>query len=77
MILAILIIVITMFVACTAGDDLSSSSKEYKCQSCYKTFTNRTDTRSIRLSGMCETCHDNYEYNKALKEELKKRNERK
>lgn len=69
--IAVIIVAILIF-----GNSGANTSKTYTCGSCRKTFSNSADTRSIAMSSMCESCHDNFKYTQELKEKLNKSNER-
>lgn len=55
------------------GNDKSDT---YVCSSCHKTFTNRTDTKSIAYTSMCEPCYEDYKFKQELQEEIEKYQER-
>lgn len=37
-----------------------TSSRSYRCQFCERTFTDSSNTKSIKKTNMCENCYSNY-----------------
>ena len=56
--------------SCASSSASKYSSSEYTssvCSSCHRTFTDSANRKSIRRTGMCELCFENYKYGMAMK----------
>ena len=69
-------ILLILFLVFRVNTSSNNKNEVYECNSCEREFTNRDDVYSIRMTGMCEPCYDDFKFTQELYDASEKYEER-